>query len=407
MTIKQGDKVELKDGERAKYRQFDGGPLTLSMYANFIRPGQELTVSQDQNRRGNVRVFHPGAYSGATRTATIDRSLLLRLFHGGFREGDKVNSLQLGITGEVVDLDPAAAEISRTLTVPVKVLTRGNNADPLLKVGEVVYTDPAYLAKAPVQHLSSTPTPTPRNFPRVTLQSLLPGDAFRALGGQGGIAIGPGAVGGRGGDAHIHIPASNHAAPPAVDISVPTDPPKPTVSPSYKDVTEEVAGQWSRVALGDIVTAKHKTQHHGAQITNERTAEVVKESRGWDGGDIFWAELNLTMHTRYDAHKITRVLRLQKPKLLSERRNPIKVTVTRVVPADHVWSATMLRTEGTAYVEPDSGGNFWLIFEGGEHSGLRIRLKEGRDAVHYESIPGTYVVREGFDALVAITHHPE
>jgi hypothetical protein len=415
MTIQKGDKAVLRTSERAKYRQFEGGPLSLSMYANYIRPDHELTVSQEENRLGNVRVFHPGTYSGPTRTASIHRSLLLRVFNGGFREGDKVISAALGITGEVVDVDPTAAEIDRTLSVPVKVVTRGNNADSLLKVGEVVYTDPAYLTKStPVTRAEGRLYIAPQlpklpEFPRVKLDGWFPENlamAFGGQGGQGGAAVGPGAVGGRGGNggsAHIHIP-SNHDGPVGIDLSVPD----PTPSPAYKDITEEVAGQWSRVAIGDIVTAKHRTQAHGAQVTNERTAEVVKDDRGgWGSGDIFWAELNLTMHSRYDAHKITRVLRLQKPKLLSERRKPLKVTVTRIVPADHVWSATTLRSEGTAYVEADSGGNYWLVFEGGQHSGLRLRLKEGRDAVQYESIPGTFVVRENFESLVALTHHPE
>jgi hypothetical protein len=254
------------------------------------------------------------------------------------------------------------------------------------------------------------PLPKLPEFPRVKLDGWnLEGLAtvFGGQGGQGGAAVGPGAVGGRGGNggsAHIHIP-SDHGAPSGVDLSAPD----PTPSPAYKDVTAEVAGDWSRVQVGDVVSAKHRTQARGgAQITNERTAEVVKDDRGgWGSGDTLWCELNLTMHTRYDAHKITRVLRLQKARLLSARRNPQQVTVTRIVPADHVWSATTLRAEGKAYVEADLGGSYWLVFEGGKNSGLRIRLKEGRDAVQYESIPGTYVVREGFESLVTLTHHAE
>lgn len=389
MTIRRGDKVAIKPGGKAEFLLQGHGRRQESFFAAELEAARVLDVSFEANRAGNVSVTH----AQGSGDSLIHRDQLVRVFAGDFREGDKVVSRELGVTGVVVDADPASEEIKRAEKVPVKIASRVSSTDRLLQVGAVVYTDPSYLAKAPSSaqvgqvYLTHLPK-SPNEFPRVELKDWLPDGSSVAFGGAG----------------HIHIP-SNHGAPSGVDLSVPD----PTPSPAYKDVTDEVAGDWSRVAIGDVVTAKHKTQARGGvQITNERTAEVVKDDRGgWGSGDMLWCELNLTMHQSYDAHKITRVLRLQEAKLLSTRRNPQQVTVTRLVPADHVWRPVTRRCDGPAYVESDQGGSYWLVFEGGENSGKRIRLKEGRDSVQYESIQGTYVVRENFESLVALTHNPE
>jgi hypothetical protein len=298
----------------------------------------------------------------------------------------------------------------------VQVKTRGIYADGKLQVGEVVYTDPSYLRQA---------KNTPGQFPRVKLDGFYENianafGAFGGQGGQGGVAIGPGAVGGRGGNggsAHIHVgaggsprpvqPPSNHQAPAGADLRADlASADKPTESPAYVDVTDKVRGSWAAVEVGDVVTATHRTERAGVAISNSRTSEVVY-NRGYTfGADAgkHWCELQLSSHTRYDAYKITKVLRLQKQRLLSERRKPVEVTVTRLVPANHVWKPSYLTAKGNAYVEADQGGTYWLTFTDGDLAGKKLRLKEGRDTVTYTAIMGDVRVSGDFEQLVTITH---
>lgn len=417
MTIKRGDTVRVKRGGRAAFHLWSGKELVASNAAADLERAAELEVVEEADSDGDIRVSLAEPDTGGM----IARDQLQRKFAGDYWEGDKVISSGLHITGVVVDRDPHAEGISRDDKVPVLVETRGVAADPKLRLGEVVYTDPVYLTPA-VTRLR------PPTFPRVKLDRWfgeIPsgGVVLGGTGGQGGAAIGPGAVGGRGGNggsAHIHIPAgdheirpvrSNHDASPAVDLNANQRAgllgvEKPVAKPSYIDVTDKVKGSWANVQIGDIVTATHRTQVQGVQVSNARTSEVARSGRGWGDGDVFWCELNLTMHTRYDAHRITKVLRLEKVKLLSERRKPMMLKVTRLVPANHVWGPSYLTAEGEAYVEADQGGTYWVTFVDQKLSGNKLRLKEGRDVVEYLAILGTTRVSGDYEQLVTITHTP-
>lgn len=393
MTLRKGDNVTLKAGGRPEHARIEGGPRILSLYANKFPTGQHFTVTSPETTLGNV-----GVENGVGLVASIHRDQLRRVFRGGWTEGDHVRVEAVSVYGTVVDSEPVAAQIDRKETVAIRVDSVPPSAQNLsgLYPGALFYAEPEYITKAPTVQ-------APRSI------------ALGGRGGQGGIAIGNGAVGGRGGNggSATIIGTAVHEAAEVVE--------KPKSKPVYTDVTAE--SDWKTVQVGDIVTAEHKTRHVngrrypvgsnlGAEVAVSRTSEVVGHV-----GAKFWCELELGLSS-YDAYKITKVLRLQKPKLLSERRRPIHFHVDRLVPKDHVWPATTRSFEARAYVELHHDGHYWLTVAEGERAGDRIRLKEGRDTLSYKAIlaglggnarltPGGFSRVPDYETAVKLSHDPE
>ena len=392
MTLRRGDWAVLKPGGRPEYALVDGEPRTLSLYAEKFPPNETFEVTSPETPLGNI-----GVKNSVGLVAAIHRDQLLRIFAGGWEEGQKVSVPEASVFGTVVDRDPVASSIERSEVVPIHVDSIPPAAANLsgLYVGAVFYAEPEYVRSV---------------------------DSVLALGGQGGaggIAIGRGAVGGqggRGGSAHVYVTsapdnAGLNKAAGLLGLEVQSKP--EPAKPKYADVTE--GATWKNLRVGDIVTAEHKTRHVngsriargsnlGAEVSVSRTSEVVNGVYG-----TYWCELELGLSS-YDAYKITKVLRLQKQRTLAERRKPIHFLVTRVVPADHVWPQTTRQFEAVAYVEQhQEDGYYWLTVAEGEHAGKKIRLKEGRDGLRYKAIlgRGSYTSCPSFAAAVELTHSLE
>jgi hypothetical protein len=299
------------------------------------------------------------------------------VFRGGWSEGDKVQVPELKVFGTVVDADPVSLEIDRSETVAIRV----DSVPPggTLYVGATFYAEPEYVSAVPKAQ---------------------PGIA--ALGGQGG-------AGGQAiGSATVVQGVSARLVPLPADAAKVLNTDSAVVKPKYIDVTAE--SNWTNLQVGDIVTAEHKSRPasyargSSADVVTSRTSEVVRGD-GWGGP--FWCELELSRTNRYDPYKITKVLRLKRSRLLSERRRPIQLTVTRLVAPTDIWGPTYIKASAAGYVEKRTDGHYWLVFTDGDRAGKQIRLKVGRDTVTYEAVLGTYHARDSFEELVVATHDPE
>jgi hypothetical protein len=387
MTLREGDTVVIKPGGSAAFTL--SGGLVKCNYYKELEAATYLAVSY-QDPDGEVGVLTPDRKANGI----ISRNQLLRVFKGGYREGDSVYIEVAKAYGTVVDADPNSAEVDRANTVPVRIDSISNlQAESTgLHLGAVAYTETEFIRKS--------------LLPRGAVVGQASVVALGGQGGAGGIAVGPGAVGGRGGNGGSATVITPKATVPKDAASLlNTD--SAVIKPKYEDVTE--GATWQNLLVGDIVTAEHKSRPatlgrgSSAEVLTSRTSEVVRGTHG-----NYWCELELDGSNRYDPYKITKVLRLRPPRTLVERRNPIKLTVLRLVPPQHVWGGTTLNAQGLGVVEQHvDDGHYWLYFTEGEHAGKRLRLKVGRDQISYDAIVGTYVARDSFEELVAATHHKE
>jgi len=391
MTLREGDKVVIKPHGRAAFTIGDG--LVKCNYYKELEAADHLVVRYlDSDGEVGVTASDPEHADGL-----VSRNQLLRLFPGNYREGDRVYIEAALAYGTVVDMEPVSSQIDRDATIPVRIdsvppsITQRDG----LTAGSVTYVEPEFVRKAVLP-------------PGVVVGSA----SVVALGGQGGAggsASGDGAQGGQGGrggsvyitTAHDNAGVNRAASQLGLEVE-----PKPKVEPKLVDVTSEVT--WKTLQEGDIVTAEHKTRyvgrhriHYGSGVGQEAT--VARTSTVVNG---YWCELELGLSS-YDAYKITKVMRVKPPRLLSARRKPIELTVLRLVPPRDMWSGSTLSTKGVGVVEPDKDGHYWLHFTGGDHAGKRLRLKVGRDKVSYRAIQGTYVASNDFEPLVTATHDPE
>lgn len=366
MSIKAGDRVIIKDGGKAEF-QF-GRERRRSSNADEMEAAKELLVNLVMTDGDlGITLALPFARKGS---GIVSRDQVVRLFAGGFREGQQVVSNFFSLRGVVVDQDPNETQSGvnpRGENVPVKVEAI-YRSDLGFGVGQVVFMDPGYLKAGTEVNLAAA-------LPRHTID--------------------------------IDPKLARNAAKQAVSLAqaslvqdeVKQDPPQ-----RYEDVTRRV--NWTNLQVGDIVTAEHKSSPvrrggPSTEVTNSRTSEVVRDKVY---GHKYWCELELSSTQRYDPYTITKVLRPAKPRTLAERRRPISLRVMRVVPEDGVWP----RSTRTAFfdgVVEFADDYYWALVIGGQHDGKKIRLKAGRDLVSYKPIAGDYE-QAPYQNLQNLTHDP-
>lgn len=150
---------------------------------------------------------------------------------------------------------------------------------------------------------------------------------------------------------------------------------------------------WSQVAVGDKVTATSTVRLLGSSTNSKVTHTDIAHFSGPGGyvyhSDLYWKDLNLTVHRNYDSWTITEIVKAKdlpkpEPRTLIERRQWRKVKVLRTVPDDGLWVGHV-RATGHKYgvVESLIGytgaetGVYWARFQ----DGSRVKLTEGRDQV--------------------------
>lgn len=171
-----------------------------------------------------------------------------------------------------------------------------------------------------------------------------------------------------------------------------------TKAPAPKKLT------WHDVAVGDRVTAKSTVQTLGGgsqEVTHIEVARV--RDHGWGGTDLYWKDLNLTIHRIYDSWQIVSIEKAADiaPKPISERRKPARVRVVRTIEDDGLWikhekiTGQKLGVVEQGY-DADRRADYWAVF----NDGTKVRLVEGRDKVTVEGFATGYTEAEGK------THNP-
>jgi hypothetical protein len=160
---------------------------------------------------------------------------------------------------------------------------------------------------------------------------------------------------------------------------------------------------WSDVVEGDTVTAT-MTQRRVTRLCSvdedvARTAVAERKGHKYGDNDLYWGDLNLTVHQKYDSWTITKIEKAPKVRTLAERRKPIKLAVRRLVPANGIWLDHRVWTNiAPAYVEESPDGTYWVQFSDGRG---RAKLQQGRDVV---LIDGSRPVV--FSEAEKLTHEP-
>jgi hypothetical protein len=173
---------------------------------------------------------------------------------------------------------------------------------------------------------------------------------------------------------------------------------------------------WHDVQLGDEVTAVTRITLSGSRDVSElRHREVVhradRSNRDGMQGDLYWKDLNLTVHRNYDSWTITDIVKAKdipkpEPKPLEERRKPARIKITRTVPDNGLWiKHEILTGQRLGVIERRTVHgveDYWVIWGDGKWGGVHpsLKLTQGVDKVAVEGLA------LDFDLAEEATHHP-
>lgn len=189
-------------------------------------------------------------------------------------------------------------------------------------------------------------------------------------------------------------------------------------------LTQPKKWTWADVKAGDRVTAKthHKrigvpgTEEVSRTDTVQRASHLTNPPRGIDTGDLYWADLNLSLSTSFDSWEITKVdtsgRKAEALRPLHLRRRSQRIAVQRRVDPAGAWQAYTLYASGRGVVEDGE-----VVFDSGDganqsnsSAGKRLSLKTADViAVNYSLILLEGTVLDGkkltrLEYLEALTH---
>lgn len=167
---------------------------------------------------------------------------------------------------------------------------------------------------------------------------------------------------------------------------------------------------WCDVAVGDKVTATSTVRLLGSSTDSKVTHTDIVGPLSHRGivydRDLYWKDLNLTIHQNYDSWTITEIVKAKdlpkpEPKPLDQRRKYQPVKVERIKADDGLWIEHEIRTgQRNAVVEQlvelNGTAYYWVLFA----DGAKLKLTQFRDKVFVNGQLADYATAE------TKTHNP-